>query len=254
MAGIWRRKRAKRDVWIVDCRDAAGMRHRLTVKTREQAEGLLADKITESRDAPPRHNGRSRNNDRGIRSALARHGRSRAQAADCHKLPSAFPAPRRTGARNDEVARDPTGSREKLGDAEAPGRPQQEHGAADSRVPVSDARRSHRRRNSQGEPAPSMSRRPGRKSADALSRSERLKTIRPMSENQLAAILDAAREDPEYYPWLLTLARTGLRPGEALALRWEDLNLSGRVDLGRAGPFSPPDRNNKDRPRRAASI
>ena len=53
MAGIWRRKRAKRDVWMVDYCDISGVRHRLTAKTREQAENLLADKIKESRDAAP---------------------------------------------------------------------------------------------------------------------------------------------------------------------------------------------------------
>jgi integrase-like protein len=53
MAGIWRRKRAKRDVWIVDCYDAAGVRHRLTAKTREQAERLLAEKITELHEGQP---------------------------------------------------------------------------------------------------------------------------------------------------------------------------------------------------------
>lgn len=47
MAAIWKRRRAKKDVWIVDCRDAAGVRHRFTAPTREQAETLLAEKIKE---------------------------------------------------------------------------------------------------------------------------------------------------------------------------------------------------------------
>jgi hypothetical protein len=50
MAHIWKRSRAKRDVWIVDYLDAAGVRHRVTAKTKEQAEDLLADKIMESRN------------------------------------------------------------------------------------------------------------------------------------------------------------------------------------------------------------
>src|ERR1019366_1859502 len=41
--------------------------------------------------------------------------------------------------------------------------------------------------------------------------------------------LNTAREkDPEYFPLFLLLARTGLRPGEAFALEWADLDLAKR--------------------------
>jgi integrase len=53
MASIRRRKRAKRDVWCVDYRDGAGVRRRMTALTREIAEDLLAEKIRESRQAAP---------------------------------------------------------------------------------------------------------------------------------------------------------------------------------------------------------
>ncbi|MGE0685010.1 MAG: tyrosine-type recombinase/integrase [Candidatus Binatia bacterium] len=33
---------------------------------------------------------------------------------------------------------------------------------------------------------------------------------------------------PDYYPFVSLLARTGLRPGEALALQWEDFDFQGR--------------------------
>lgn len=43
-----------------------------------------------------------------------------------------------------------------------------------------------------------------------------------LSPKQVNAFLDAAKDDPWYDYWL-TLARTGMRPGEALGLQWRDL-------------------------------
>jgi integrase len=41
------------------------------------------------------------------------------------------------------------------------------------------------------------------------------------------------RNDPDYYPFLLCLARTGLRLGEAMALQWADVDFASRVILVR---------------------
>jgi integrase len=43
----------------------------------------------------------------------------------------------------------------------------------------------------------------------------------------------AERDCPALYPLILTLARTGMRRGEALALKWEDVDLPSRVVLMR---------------------
>jgi hypothetical protein len=51
MSKVW--KRRDRDVWVADYRDSRGRRVRLSAKTREQAENLLAEKIKESRQAQP---------------------------------------------------------------------------------------------------------------------------------------------------------------------------------------------------------
>ena len=49
--------------------------------------------------------------------------------------------------------------------------------------------------------------------------------VKAMTRSQLDAFLDAARAD-EYFPLFLTLARTGLRIGEGLALKIEDVDIS----------------------------
>src|SRR5512132_1328948 len=51
MASIRRRKRAKKDVWVVDYRDGAGVRHVETHATKEAAEDAFARLIPESRQA-----------------------------------------------------------------------------------------------------------------------------------------------------------------------------------------------------------
>ena len=52
-----------------------------------------------------------------------------------------------------------------------------------------------------------------------------------MSSEQLAAFLEAARR-PEHrrlHPLFLTLARAGLRPGEAFGLQWDDVDFVERT-------------------------
>ena len=54
------------------------------------------------------------------------------------------------------------------------------------------------------------------------------KEIRPLTKEELALFLRTAREyDPAHYPFFLLLARTGMRLGEALALKWEDIDFHG---------------------------
>ncbi len=54
------------------------------------------------------------------------------------------------------------------------------------------------------------------------------------TRQELAAILAVAERDyPAYYPLLFTLARTGMRLGEALGLEWADVDFERRVFLVR---------------------
>jgi integrase len=59
------------------------------------------------------------------------------------------------------------------------------------------------------------------------------KAFAPFSEHNLEAFLCGAQSDPEY-PLFLLLARTGLRPGEAYALQWADIDFgSGRATVSK---------------------
>ena len=69
-----------------------------------------------------------------------------------------------------------------------------------------------------------------RKRGDAMTQTERRQQIRPLTLEQLAAFLRAASAGPRREATLfLALADAGLRPGEALALQWEDIDLADRV-------------------------
>ena len=61
------------------------------------------------------------------------------------------------------------------------------------------------------------------------SKAARQESIRALDAEQEGAFLAAVLgTEPRFYPFLLLLARTGLRLGEALALRWDDVDLEGR--------------------------
>jgi len=53
--------------------------------------------------------------------------------------------------------------------------------------------------------------------------------IRPYPKDELASLLESFQSHfPDHYPQALTLARTGMRLGESLALQWDDINFEGR--------------------------
>ena len=76
----------------------------------------------------------------------------------------------------------------------------------------------------------------------------RQEQIKALTKDQLRTFLDAtAKVSRAYGPFFLTLARTGMRLGEALGLQWEDLHLdeytirveraisNGRVETPKSG-------------------
>jgi len=57
---------------------------------------------------------------------------------------------------------------------------------------------------------------------------ERRQDINPFSREELKLFLDSARQHfPRHHPFFLTLARTGVRLGEALTLQWGDIDWHG---------------------------
>jgi len=76
----------------------------------------------------------------------------------------------------------------------------------------------------------------GRQLRLTSSPTERDSEIKALDRLQLRRFLDtAAASEPEYYPLFFTLARAGLRLGEAFALTWEHLDFESRqirVDQG----------------------
>jgi integrase len=53
--------------------------------------------------------------------------------------------------------------------------------------------------------------------------------IDPFNTDELVILLDAYQvQFPRHYPFILTLARTGIRFGEGLGLQWKDIDFEGR--------------------------
>lgn len=62
-----------------------------------------------------------------------------------------------------------------------------------------------------------------------LKAKDRKKNINPLTAEELKTLLDAVQVYyPNHYLLFLLLARTGLRAGEALALKWGDIDFKGR--------------------------
>ena len=54
--------------------------------------------------------------------------------------------------------------------------------------------------------------------------------IKPYSRDELSSLLESFQTHfPDHYPQALTLARTGMRLGEALALQWDDIDFEERI-------------------------
>jgi integrase len=76
----------------------------------------------------------------------------------------------------------------------------------------------------------------GRQLRLVLPKAVRQEEIKAMTREQRQFfILSAAQETPGYYPLFVTLAGTGMRLGEVLALQWDDVHLEARkISVGRS--------------------
>ena len=230
MATIRKRRRSRKDVWLVDYLDAAGVRHRLTAKSREQAEDLLASKIIESREPVI---------DDASGSTTVSEYAKRWFAAIAHDLkPRTLVSYRQLFSLHIESSLGSTRLRDlQRGQVKFLLNQKRAAGLSKNTVRLIRACLSSMLAEAvddsmlKANPAALASRRRAGKRTDSITPNERQKAIRPLSEEQIEALLNEARADREYYPLLLTLARTGVRPGEAMALQWDDLDFSNREIL-----------------------
>lgn len=58
---------------------------------------------------------------------------------------------------------------------------------------------------------------------------ERSEVVRAPSATEVRRLLEAAKSDPRLYAFVLLVAATGMRRGEACALRWSDVDLDKRT-------------------------
>ncbi len=226
MAPIWRRKRKRKAAWIADYRDASGVRRRLTASTRQAAEDLLAEKIQETRRGFTRSavtltEYKQRWLERIAATLAPRTLRSYRELLEQHVLPtlgaSKLQEIRRrhvkdlladksnAGLSKNTVRLIRTALSVLLGDA-----------VDDELLEVNVALGAGRR---------------GRRRPDTMSPIERRRAIQPLTYEQLATFLSVteARGSRLEATLFLSLADAGLRPGEAFALRWEDVSQSDRT-------------------------
>jgi integrase len=226
MASIRKRRRARTTAWIVDYRDASGVRHWVTCATREQAEQVRAARIRETGQAHPSPaNPRisfkeyaeawlkrvepdlARSSARGYAAVLRHHlipafGHLKVRALHLGHVKTCLAEKRAAGYSKNMLRLIRATLSVILGDAV-------EEGLL-SLNPVAQLAR----------------RRRGHTTAVSV---DRQWTIRPLSAAQVAAVLEAAAKvDRRLHPYLLTLARAGLRPSEGLALQWDDLAFKSR--------------------------
>ena len=228
MASIRKRRRAKgRTVWIVDYRDATGVRHWVTCATREEAEQTRADRVRDSRQARPSPlnphvtfdeyatawleqttGDLAASTRRGYSVILQRHllpalKAVRVRAIHLGHIKTLLAEKRAAGYGKNMLRLMRATLSVILGDAVEDG--------LLSLNPVSQLARRRRRRDG------------------TVAQADHQKNIRPLSPEQLdAALVAAAQHERRIYPYILTLARAGLRPSEGLALQWDDLDFAGR--------------------------
>src|SRR6266508_4373724 len=242
MASIRRRRRAKGDVWLVDYRDLTGRRHRITAPTKEAAENALAERIRERQHpgllSPDREITVSEYKDRWLEAAASEIGLRTLQGYKQQFRLHVIPAFGQVRLR--ELTRGMI--RVLLAQKRA-------SGLAKNSVRMIRATLSVMLSDAVDDgiilanPALNLGRR-GRSRADKLSAADRTRTIRPMSQEQLGAFLAATKEHtPVYAPLFLLLAHAGLRPGEAFALQWTDVDSANQrirveraLSAGRLGP------------------
>jgi integrase len=231
MAKVWHRHRASGDDWIVDVRDRAGVRHRFTASTQGKAELLLAAKVTEYQE-PEKLLGDpemalSTYAEQWLADVTAEGSIKPRTIESYRQLFSYHIAPALGAAKLRDLRRTHVKALLKVKREQAV-RVGNDRKLSKNTVRLIRACLSVILAEAvddgliDSNPATLPTRRRGKKKAAQV-------VLRPLEEDELAQLLQSAREnDPEYFPLFLLLARTGLRPGEAFALEWADLDFTKR--------------------------
>lgn len=77
---------------------------------------------------------------------------------------------------------------------------------------------------------------PAQRMGKFIRKGDKKKDVRPLTREQAAAFLEGARTHfPEHFPLFLCAFRTGMRFGELLGLKWEDVDYSAnRIEIKRS--------------------
>lgn len=223
MAEIRKRSDRRRRPWIVDFLDNTGRRHRLAAETKAEAQKLLVEKTGEAARLGPSNADREITVSEYAETWLARvqselkyaSVKAYAYCLRVHIIP-AFGASRVCELNRFHVKqwldskRDTGLSRASIA-----------HFRAVLSAVLSEAVEDGLLANN---PALAVGRQKRRTTSVATD------SIRPFSETEVAQLLDAT-PDHATRTLLMLLARSGLRPGEAIALQWSDLDLSNRQIL-----------------------
>jgi integrase len=234
VADVWKRKGRKSKSWVVDYTDANGRRRRLAAATKEEAQALLVEKTREAREAGPT----AQDPELTIAAYVERTWLPMIEASlahatvkvyryalDAHILP-AFGNLKVRALSRVHVKWFLDDKRQKGVLAKSTIRLIKATlssllaEAVDDGIAISN-------------PTFAIRRGHGRKKPDSASQTE-VDPERVLNEAQVAALLDAAPSQ-DARVLLTLLVRAGLRPGEAIALKWTDLNFTEREILVERG-------------------
>ncbi len=222
--------RQRRGKWVVDYRDAAGVRRWVTCDTKRKADDVLAEKIKESRQAAEPLSQQDREitlADYAVRWQEAiTMSVTPETAAHYADLLRRYVLPRLGRFKVRQLHR---GMIKNLVVTLRNDGKSKNTGRLAKAVLSSLLTDAVEDRIIQVNPALQLGRKK-QKGPQTVTQAERREKVRPLAREQLAQFLATAEAEPETrrdHPCFLTLARAGLRPGEARALKWEDIDLQG---------------------------
>jgi integrase len=217
------------ETWIVDYRDAAGVRHRPEAKSKSEAKELLRQMEQEARESTqlrPDNPVLAEYAQRWLELAAtrlkAKTVRSYAQLLNAYILPELGNLKLRDVERRHvkqllATKRAQGLSKNSVRLIRATLSAMFAEALDDGLVKVNPATAIARHRGS---------------SVDGITQTDRQAAIRPFGDEEVAAFLDTAKAVSfDFHVLFLTMFRTGMRPGEVRALRWSDIDLNRREIL-----------------------